>query len=202
MALLICSLLFRYSLWLKRQQPRQANAIRETTRKNKASIGNRISLLGRKEIPKTINVLQKYMAFIRKKGRTKIMWLPWTTGQTTAKGGLVVFSSGRLIPATSSTACYSTAGVAVKAITSASDEYTTADNIPVEVPIEAGVEWEAAVTATLVVGDVGLHCDLTDQSTVSRASSTYDIVQITKFISTTKCWCILNIGTGAITGQT
>jgi len=130
------------------------------------------------------------------------MWLPWTTGQVTAKDGLVAFSSGRLIPATSSSEGYAIPGTALKAITSASDEYTTAGNIPVRVPVEKAVEWEATVTATLVVGDVGLHCDLTDQSTVNRAASSLDIVQVTQFISTTKCLCVLNIGTGQIKGQT
>jgi len=142
------------------------------------------------------------MSFIRKTGRTKIMWLPWTTGQVTAKDGLVAFSSGRLIPATSSSEGHAIAGVAVKAITSASSEYTTAADIAVRVPIEKYVEWEATVTATLVVGDVGLHCDLTDQSTVNRGASSLDIVTITKFLSTTKCRCVLNIGPGAIKGQT
>jgi hypothetical protein len=142
------------------------------------------------------------MSFIPKRGKTKIMWLPWTTGQTTAKDGLVAFSSGRLIPATSSMEGHTIAGTAVKAVTSATDVYTTAGDIAVKVPIEKYVEWEATVTATLVVGDVGLHCDLTDQSTVNRGGSSYDIVTVTKFISTTKALVVLNIGPGAIKGQT
>ena len=142
------------------------------------------------------------MSFIVKKGKTKIIEIPWTTGQVTSKDALVCWSVGYGIPCTATTAAGSTIGVAVTAVTSATDIYTTQGNLKVRVPMDKNVEWEATVTATLVVADLGLHCDLTDASTVSRASSTYDIVQISKFISTTKCWCKLNIGTGAMPGQT
>jgi hypothetical protein len=140
--------------------------------------------------------------FTRKTGRTKIMYWPWTTGQITAKGGLVVFSSGKLIPATSSTESGQTAGVAIKAITATDTEYATQSNLGVEVPIEKYVEWEADVTATLAATSRGLHCDLTDQSTVNAGASSLDICWISKFISTTKAWVVLNIGPGAIKGQT
>jgi len=141
------------------------------------------------------------MSFIVKKGKTKIIEIPWTTGQTTSKDALVCMSVGYGIPCTSTTNAYSTIGVAVRAVTSATDIYTTQGNLEVRVPVEKGVEWEATVTASLVVADVGLHVDLTDASTLNRAASTYDIAQVVKFISTTKCLCVLNIGTGAIPGQ-
>ena len=141
------------------------------------------------------------MSFKVKKGKTKIIEVPWTTGTTTSKDGLVCWSVGYGIPCTSSTTSGATIGVAVSAVTSATDIYTTQGNLKVRVPMDKNVEWEAAVTATLVVADLGLHCDLTDQNTISRASGTLDIVQISKFISTTKCWCKLNIGTGAVAGS-
>ena len=141
------------------------------------------------------------MSFIVKKGKTKIIEVPWTTGQTTSKDALVCWSVGYGIPCTSSTTSGATIGVAVKAVTSATDIYTTQGNLQVRVPVDKNVEWAATVTATLVVADLGLHCDLTDASTISRASGTLDIVQISKFISTTKWWCKLNIGTGAVAGS-
>ncbi|MFA6991915.1 MAG: hypothetical protein WC269_01380 [Candidatus Gracilibacteria bacterium] len=107
---------------------------------------------------------------------------------------MVAWSSGRLIAATTTTAPSSIAGVLVKAIAATDADYAVTRNVDVMVPDEAGVEWEADVTATLVVGDVGLYCDLTDASTVNRAASTYDVFQVTKFISTTKALGILNIG--------
>jgi hypothetical protein len=66
--------------------------------------------------------------------------------------------------------------------------------VPVEVPLDNNTEWEADVTATLVVADVGLYQDLTDSVTVNRGSSTYDIVQCVRLISTTKGIFRLNIG--------
>jgi hypothetical protein len=65
----------------------------------------------------------------------------------------------------------------------------------VEVPVDNYVVWEFAVTSGLVVADRGLFCDLTDAVTVNRAASSFDVVQITKVISTTLGRGILNIGT-------
>ena len=141
------------------------------------------------------------MSFIVKKGKTKIIEVPWTTGSTTSKNGLVCFAVGYGIPCTSSTTAGATIGTAVRAVTSATDIYTTQGNLQVRVPCDNNVEWEATVTASLVVADLGLHCDLTDQDTINRAAGTIDIVQISKFISTTKCWCKLNVGTGAHAGS-
>ena len=181
------------SVKTKAQNPERK--LRHQTRRKGKNLSSRINF--KNQITENTK-----MSFIRKTGRTKVMYFPWTTGQITSKGGLVVFSSGKLIPATSSTESGQTAGVALKAITATSDEYTTQSNIAVEVPIEKNVEWEATVTATLVATSVGLHCDLTDQSTVNAAASSLDICWISKFISTTKALVVLNIGAGAIKGQT
>ena len=138
------------------------------------------------------------MAFIRKQGKTKLMWLPVTASTALSANSLVAWSSGRLIAATAATAGNVIAGVIRHAITSADSDYATTRDVEVEVDVEKRVTWEADVTATLVVADVGLYCDLTDASTVDRAASTYDIVQIAKFISTTKADVHLNIGPDAI----
>lgn len=127
-------------------------------------------------------------------GKTKFLWLPVTTSTAISKGALVVFSSGYLIAATSSTVGYYTAGVLRHAIVSTDDDFATARLVEVEVDRELNNVWEAAVTSGLVAADVGLYCDLTDSLTVSRASSTYDIVQCVKVLSTTKGLFILNIG--------
>jgi len=137
------------------------------------------------------------MAFIRKQGKTKLMWLPMTITNAVGVDHLVAFSSGRLIEAASSTASYSIVGVLRHAITSASDEYTTAADVEVEVPVEKNVVWEADVTSGLVVADVGLYVDLTDGDHINRGATTYDIATCVKVISTTKGWFILNIGADA-----
>jgi hypothetical protein len=141
------------------------------------------------------------MAFILKSGKTKTVKAPWTTGQTISKGSLVVWSSGRLIPATSSTESYATLGVIQETITSASDVYTTNGEVLVEVPIQKDVKWTADFTTTLLVTDIGAHCDLTNAYTVNRGASSLDICEIAGFISATKGIVVLNIGPGAIKGQ-
>jgi len=132
--------------------------------------------------------------FIRKQGKTKFLWLPVTTSTTFSAGGLVAWSSGYLIEATSSSAPSTIAGVIRHSIAATDSDYATARLVEVEVPVENNVLWEADVTATLVVADRGLYCDLTDNLTVNRAASTYDVVQVVKYISTTKADVILNIG--------
>jgi len=137
------------------------------------------------------------MAFIRKQGRTKLMWLPVTPSTEFSEHALVAFSSGKLIPATSATPGYSIAGVIRHAITSSDSDYAKNRLVEVEVPVEKFVVWEADVTSGLVAADIGLYQDLTDSVTVNRAASTYDIVQCVKVISGTKGWFILNIGPDA-----
>jgi hypothetical protein len=74
--------------------------------------------------------------------------------------------------------------------------------IPVEVPVEMNVEWEADVkVGTLATSSVGLYFDLTtadDGSGIDQSASTYDIAQCTKFITTAKGLFVLNIGAQAI----
>lgn len=138
------------------------------------------------------------MAFKRIQGLTKIQWLPVTTSTVLTKGAVVAWSSGLLIAATSSTAPSTHVGVVQKTIAATDSDYATARLIPVEVPCEVNVVWEAAVTATLVVGDIGLFCDFTDSLTINRGASTYDVCQILRFKSTTLCDCILNLGIGGM----
>ncbi len=135
--------------------------------------------------------------FVRKQGKTKLMWLPVTVSTALSKGALVAYSSGYLIAATSTTTCSSIVGVLRHAIASTDSDYATARLVEVEVPVEKNVVWEAAVTSGLVAADIGLYQDLTDSLTVNRAASTYDIVQCVKVISTTKGWFVLNIGPDA-----
>lgn len=123
------------------------------------------------------------------------MYLSVTPSTAIAKGALVAWSSGLLIAATSTTAPSTIAGVLAKTIAATDTDYASTRTVPVEVPCEAGVVWLADVTATAVVADQGLFCDLTDASTVNRGASTYDVFQVQHFLTTTKCDGFLNIGT-------
>lgn len=139
--------------------------------------------------------------FTRKSGRTKLVPLPWTTGQTISAGSLVSWTSGRLVPAGAATEPYNIEGVIRETIAATSGVYTTNGNVMVEVPVEKDVKWTADFTTGLLVTDLGAHCDLTNGYTVNRAASLLDICKIAGFISLTKGIVVLNIGSGAIKGQ-
>ena len=134
------------------------------------------------------------MSFIRNSGKTKLVYVPVTVSTAMADGDLVSLSSGYLIKATSSTTALSHVGVCRKTITSADADFAVARSIPVEVPMEKNVIWEAPVTTGLVAADVGLLVDLTDAGTINRAASTYDVAMVVKVISSTKGLFKLNLG--------
>ena len=145
----------------------------------------------------------------RYKGKTKFMWLPWTIGQTVQAGGLVAWSTGKLIPMIAGASPTIAAGIGVipGAITSASDVYTTQGNVAVEVPAELNVIWECDVdaVAALTNTDMGDYMDLssvtaTTNSAVDSSQSSEDPFFCVGFISATKGLFILNIGIGATTG--
>jgi len=129
------------------------------------------------------------------------MWLPVTPSTAISAGALVAFSSGKLIPATSTTAPSAIVGVLKKAITSSDPDYASDRLVAVEVPVEKNVVWEADVTSGLASTSVGAFYDLTDSVTVKTTSSTYDVVQCVKYISATKGWFVLNIGADGIAGK-
>ena len=136
--------------------------------------------------------------FVRKQGKTKLVWFPVTASTAIANGALVAFSSGKLIAATSSTAGNVIAGVLRGAIAATDDNYASERLVAVEVPVEKNVVWEADVTSGLVAADIGLYQDITDSVTVNRGASTYDVAQCVKVISATKGLFYLNIGSDSI----
>lgn len=124
------------------------------------------------------------------KGRTKIMWYPAATSQAFSKDSLVYFNgSGEIIPADATSGDH--IGCILKAITSASAEYTTETNVPVEVPMDKQCEIEADATG-LTSESVGLTYDLTDAVTVNGSASAKNVVTCTKYISATKGRFVLN----------
>jgi len=145
------------------------------------------------------------MAFIKKQGKTKFMYFPVTVSTAFAKGALVGFSSGQLVPANNTMAPSAIVGVIRHAIAATDADYAVAREVEVEVPVEKNVVWEAPVAVgTLATTSVGAFFDLTtadDGSGVDQSATTYDVVQCVKFISTTKGQFILNIGADGIAGK-
>ena len=132
--------------------------------------------------------------FVRHQGKTKLMSLPVTPSTAFSAGALVAFSSGLLIPATSTTPGNQIVGVIRHTIATTDSDYASSRLVEVEVPVEMNTVWQVAVTSGLVVGDIGLYQDLTDSLTVNRGASTYDIVQCVGVLSATSGLFLLNIG--------
>ena len=126
------------------------------------------------------------MAFKKVRGKTKMTPMPVTPSTAFAANSLVTFSSGKLIPATSSTAALDIIGVIPKAIASTDADYASDRLVDIIVPVEKYTVWEGDVTSGLVATDVGTEVDLTDASTVNRAAGSVDAVKVVRVLSTTK----------------
>lgn len=144
------------------------------------------------------------MAFIKKRGKTKFMWLPVTTGTVLSANSLVAWSSNLLIAATATTRPHLIAGVIRHVILSTDSDYNTARLVEVEVPVERFVEWEADVSAesALTSSDIGTYLELCTALLINRALVSYRVAQCVGVISTTKGRFILNIGPDAMAGYT
>lgn len=127
------------------------------------------------------------MSFSVKKGKVKTVWLPVdASGGAMPKGSLVTITSGVIELATSSTANTAIVGILDKAVATTDDDYAVARFLPVLVPVEKHVIYEADVTSGLVAADVGLEQDLTDHQYVNRGASSVDVAKCVKVLSATK----------------
>jgi hypothetical protein len=126
------------------------------------------------------------MAFAAIKGKMQTIWLPVTPSTALVRNTLVTFTSGKLVAATSATAAVDIAGILDKTIATTDSDYATDRLVPVLVPIEKHVVYEADVTSGLVAGDIGTEVDLTNSGTVNRAASVIKAVKVVKVLSSTK----------------
>lgn len=126
------------------------------------------------------------MAFLAVSGRTKEVLLPVTESTALSKNSLVTFTSGKLVAATAGTAAVDIVGILKNAITATDDDYASARSVPVLVPVEKHVVYEADVTSGLVAGDIGGEFDLTSATHVNRGASSVDVVKCVGVISSTK----------------
>lgn len=126
------------------------------------------------------------MAFQAVRGKTKEVLLPVTPSTAIAGGTLVTFTTGKLTAADNSTTATAIVGILKNTIAATDDDYADDRLVPVLVPVEKHVVYEADVTSGLVAGDVGLEQDLTDGATVNRGASSVDVVKCVGVISATK----------------
>ncbi len=130
------------------------------------------------------------MAVKKFSGKTKTIWFPKAASTAFADGAFVTFDgSGNVTPATSTSA--KLVGVCRKAVASTDSDYASTTLIPIEVPVERYVEWDA-LTASAVAADVGAAVDLTDSVTVNRGATSHHVVTITGIISATHVRVVIN----------
>lgn len=134
------------------------------------------------------------MATVRFQGKTKVMFLPVTVSTAFTKNTLVTWVSGFIASASSTTTAPLLAGVIEKAIASTDTDYATARLVPVVVPVEKFVVWKQDFTTTLVAGDLGAECDLTDSGNANRAASSVKVVIPIQVISATQGLALLKFG--------
>lgn len=114
------------------------------------------------------------MSFVRVQGRTKIMFLPVTTSTALAKGTLVEWTSGLIAAADDNDT--DVAGVLAKTIASTDADYASSRRVPVEVPTERHVVWEADTADTFVQATHGgVECGIVDSANIDLDDTTNDV---------------------------
>jgi hypothetical protein len=124
------------------------------------------------------------MAFRRVQGESKWMYLPVTPSTAIARGSLVAFSGGKLVPATAVSAPVFIVGVLRHDITATDADYALDRLVEVETAVENRVVWEFT-TSGLVATDIGTEVDLLNATTVDRSASAVKVVMPTKVITST-----------------
>lgn len=125
------------------------------------------------------------MSFIKNKGKTKTEWFPVTTSTALTKGQLVEFTSGLIAGADADETAGGVRGVMGKTIASTDADYASSRKVPVLVPIERHVVWEATGTGTFVATDIGVEYGISDANTVDKAETSTVHFLVTEFLSAT-----------------
>lgn len=117
------------------------------------------------------------MAFIVKQGKCKVMWLDVTTSTAFAKDSLVEWTSGLIGPADDNDT--DVAGVIIKAIASTDADYASSRKVPVKVPVEKHVVWEADTADTFVqASHQGVDVGIVDASNLDLDDTTNDVFRV------------------------
>ena len=114
------------------------------------------------------------MAFVKVRGRTKVEWLPVTTSTAFTKNTLVEWTSGLIAPADDNDT--DVAGIIKKTIASTDSDYASSRLVPVEVPVERHVVYEADTADTFVQATHGgVECGIVDAGNIDLDDTTNDV---------------------------
>lgn len=117
------------------------------------------------------------MAFRHIKGKVRREWLDVTVSTALAKGTLVEWTSGYLAAADDNDT--DVAGVLDITIAATDDDYATARKVPVLVPAERHVVWEADTADTFVQAThCGVECGIVDSANVDLDDTTNDVFRV------------------------
>lgn len=117
------------------------------------------------------------MSFRKIKGRTKVEWLDVTTSTALAAGTLVEWTSGYIAAADDNDT--DIAGVLLKTIAATDSDYATARKVPVLVPVDRHVVWEADTADTFVQAThCGVECGIVDSANVDLDDTTNDVFKV------------------------
>ena len=128
------------------------------------------------------------MAIVPYRGKFHVEYFMSTTGLALAIGDMVTILAsaagvGTLAKATSSSPVV--IGTVLKAITSASAEYTTSAKVPVLVANDGSL-WKALTTTNGGQTEVGQFIDVSDEVTLDGAAAyTYGVAEVKEYVSTT-----------------
>ena len=127
------------------------------------------------------------MAFKVYQGNTKNVPMPMTTSLALARNTLVEFTSGRIAAADADETADNIAGVLAKTIAAVDTDYATARKVPVTVPVERHVLWEADAVGFTVGGtDEGVEYGLSNSDTVDFTETTAKSFKVIQVVSATK----------------
>ena len=134
------------------------------------------------------------MAFKVYRGKTKTEYFPVTVSTAFTKNTLVEWTSNKIAPADDNDT--DLAGVIVKEITSSDDDYADTRQVPVRVPVEKHVVWEADASGFTVGSDEGGEFGISDAGTVDQTDTTNKVFKVTEVLSATKVRGYLKINGG------
>lgn len=107
-------------------------------------------------------------------------WLPVTPSTALATGTLVEFTSGKLAAADDNEAAADIRGVLAKEIAATDADYASDRLVPVLVPAEKHVVWEADTADTYVLAThQGVEVGIANSSTVDLDDTTNDAFLVT-----------------------
>ena len=126
------------------------------------------------------------MSFKLVRGLTKTEYFPVTTSTALAKDTLVEFTSGLIAGADADETAGGVRGVLGKTIAATDADYASSRVVPVIVPVEKHVVWEADATGTFAATDIGVEYGISDSGTVDKAETSTVHFLVTEFISASK----------------